>query len=301
MVRIRADRRRHHAGCIDVAHPIVLVRAVPVGGRVRRGRQHRAERVHHLVGQRLGGPALSIDTRETRPPVVRVGAISLVRRLVDGGDPAHRGRLHEDQVLAIRPVIALILQLGDGVRETPPRRHRDVDLGDHDVAVRIGNQAQMARTARLGGAGIQNRVHPGDDRLKCGILRGVHVGRPRREHVEHLEAIAAGAVAVAGDPRRGGDSDLSGRCHRRPHIDPGRRGVGAVGTEIGPLDRVSAGAIGIAAHRQPGIDQAARRVVLRHHQARRRPTLQRLYRALRNERPRREHQRHDPQDHQSPS
>lgn len=301
VIRIGANRRHHHAGRIDVAHPIILVRAMPSGGRVRRGGQHRAQCVHHLVGQRLGGPALTIDTRVTRPPVVWIGAVGLVRSLVDGGDPTHGTGLHEDQVLAIRAVIALTLQLIDSVGKTPLRRHRDVDLGDHEVAARVGHQAQVARTARLGRAGVENRIHPGDDGLEFGIRRVVRGGRPGRDHVEHLEAIAAGAIAVAGDPRRGGDPHIPGRCHRRPHIDPGRRGVGAVGAEIGPLDLVCAGTIGIAANGQPGIDQAARRVVLRHHQAGRRPALQRLYRAHRNERPGREHQRHDPQDHQSPS
>ena len=299
----RADVLEHDPGAVDVAHEVVLVGAVAVGGDVGRRVLHPAEVVHQLV---------SLDRVELAPAgVVHPGdhprhlevAVVVVgtrrrRRIVVGvhlGDAAVDVGVGEHQVLAVGAGEALRPQLGDGVVDVVVARRRQGDPFDDQVAAGVGDEADVADAARLGRAGAHHLVGGGRPGHERGRQVGVAVGHVGGAGVDHLDAVAVGARAVAGDAglgrRRVGALDLGrvgggcgGCCCRRElggrpapgDVDPVGGGIGTVGAEgdggaadpipVGELELAPAGGVP-GGPGQPVVDHAPAPVVGRHRRA----------------------------------
>ncbi len=137
----------------------------------------------------------------------------------------------EHQVLAVGARVAECLQRGARRPEVAgdERRRVEDDVEDAQVAVGVVHEPDPAHAGRLGRALPEHSVgvdRPGRDR---GLRRRVAVGRVRRAHVHHLDALAGRAVAGARDLLRRVSGEARGAGQRGGDLGGRRLGVGPVG------------------------------------------------------------------------
>jgi hypothetical protein len=148
---------------VVVAHELGVVAAVVVPRPVRSRRLHAAEDVDELVS--LGGaggipPATAVDAGDHARLTVSVVRVVLPGPVVGlhCGDAAVEVGVDPDEVLAIRPVEALRLQIRGGSGEACDALWRERDSGHVDLTGHVGDEADVPHASRLGRAVVQDYV-----------------------------------------------------------------------------------------------------------------------------------------------
>ena len=210
--RVGTDHDGRVVRPVAAAHAVVLVGAVEPGGGVWRVQLDRAQVVSELVRGDLGGQAV-VPAPAVDPRVVR----AFVAVTVDRAEPAVDVGLHEEQVLAVDPVVTESLQRGDHVAERRQTGGAELDVEHGHLAGGVGDVPHVPGAAGLLRALVVHVVDLARHGAELGQQRGEPVGALRMQ-VHELHPVARHAVAVA-DQGGVGEGCQSGRARRRPLVD----------------------------------------------------------------------------------
>src|SRR6266545_4604622 len=191
------------AGVVVVAHDVGFVGAVAGGAVVGSVGLDGAEGVEDLVelGVVPAGRVHACVHRSGVVPVVGGGSLVVVD-LAEAADAG--GGVDPDQVFAVGAVVAEGLELGAHHVEAGFAGGGQQHAGDVELAALVGDEPEVAAAAGLGGAEPGGLVELGCPLAEAGEQAGVAVGDQGAAGVDHLDAVAEGAVADAGHRRRRG-------------------------------------------------------------------------------------------------